>query len=660
MASLPKADNGGKGYERTPASAYGKDNLVETAAVSSVRIHPAIGIARIGNSLSSYFIGPEVSAPIPKPAGFYKDGQGKLKRQAARFRIYAYDAGGNVLGEITTKNAQVEWTVHVANKKAAWYDFDVALDIPEAAQQQSQIRNAGFAGEKRSELVIDSGSRTVSGPNANPAPFDTGSFVGSPVYLGEIFTDELGHLVVLGGRGVSASFDGVQSPFTFANNDGWHDDTSDGPVHARVMINGQWMQADPAWVVVAPPNYAPEIVTPQTMYDVIFDALAGLSLAAPETPSFRNDILPLLEQCVQAQWVNDGFLTTFGWDGPWRFTADELLRRLSQPKPEHGDDAFRELRIQVFNQFRDPSAATPQPLAWPPMYGDAFGNFYTSPRVYFSVTATKYALLKKWSEGNFINDLGKPQEVWTRIEDAPLQLQPAMLDRSALHWCMGGPFHPGCELTWPMRQASMYRAPFRVRERPATIPEVDYGPFITWNAISNSDGPLFWSAPGDLTRWMAVPWQTDTASCRSGYLDWSPAVNPYSNDGFIPTFWPSRVPNDVMTEGQFSIVTDASRPLEERLRAFHHRVRWLRGFDYSSPYIGQITRMITEFGDLGVVETRQNPNGSDDPFPQTMHVESRPSVKADEDVLRRAHEFRAVLRPDISFTKVRFGWLGRR
>lgn len=44
--------------------------------------------------------------------------------QAARFRVYAYDSQGKVLGEVnSTQNYQLTWTVHVANKKAAYYLF---------------------------------------------------------------------------------------------------------------------------------------------------------------------------------------------------------------------------------------------------------------------------------------------------------------------------------------------------------------------------------------------------------------------------------------------------------------------------------------------------------------------------------------------------------
>jgi hypothetical protein len=47
-----------------------------------------------------------------------------VKRQAARFRLYGYDARGKLLGEITAKDARITWTVHVANKKASWRTFD--------------------------------------------------------------------------------------------------------------------------------------------------------------------------------------------------------------------------------------------------------------------------------------------------------------------------------------------------------------------------------------------------------------------------------------------------------------------------------------------------------------------------------------------------------
>jgi hypothetical protein len=192
-----------------------------------------------------------------------------------------------VVAELTSVNAQIEWTVHVANKKGAWYDFDAALDLPEAKELKSCRRNAFIQGERQEKLVIDPGARTISGPNHKSSPFDTGKFLDSQTYLGELFTDDMGRLVFVGGKGVSVSPLNF-TPVTFANNPGWHDDTSDGPVRAKVVVNGREIGAATAWVVTAPPNYSPDLVTPQTMYDVITDALAGSLLNTQKTPSFTK------------------------------------------------------------------------------------------------------------------------------------------------------------------------------------------------------------------------------------------------------------------------------------------------------------------------------------------------------------------------------------
>ena len=61
------------------------------AAIQTVKIHPAIGVARLGNSPTKFFIGPELPGRQKPPVGGYKDAQGRVKRQAARFRLFGYD-----------------------------------------------------------------------------------------------------------------------------------------------------------------------------------------------------------------------------------------------------------------------------------------------------------------------------------------------------------------------------------------------------------------------------------------------------------------------------------------------------------------------------------------------------------------------------------------
>ena len=105
---------------------------MKTREIVRAAICPAIGVARVGNSPDEFYLGPEIISNEKRPAGFYKDAQGRLKRQAARFRIYGLDAKGRPVKELTSKDAKITWTVHVANRKAEWFEFNVAMDIPQA------------------------------------------------------------------------------------------------------------------------------------------------------------------------------------------------------------------------------------------------------------------------------------------------------------------------------------------------------------------------------------------------------------------------------------------------------------------------------------------------------------------------------------------------
>ena len=119
----------------------------------------------------------------------------------------------------------------------------------------------------------------MSGPEFR---FRDGQFFESFVDLGELRTDDRGRLVFLGGSGVSASNPPGMQPVTFANNDGWHDDVSDGPVTAEVRFGGKLLKVDPAWVVVAPPNYAPLQKSVRTMWDLMRDvAVKAGQIPAP-------------------------------------------------------------------------------------------------------------------------------------------------------------------------------------------------------------------------------------------------------------------------------------------------------------------------------------------------------------------------------------------
>jgi len=571
--------------------------------IARYAVHPSIGIARVGNSADQYFYGQEVPGQLPEPPGGFKDASGALKRQAARFRIYGYDADGAVVREITASEADITWTVHLANQKGAWYDFDTALDVPVA--QPAGRRNPQYIGAARNALSINPGPRSVTGTNTSGPLFDTGRFLGASVYLGELRTDEAGRLVVLGGRGHSFA-PGGDPLTTFANNYGWCDDTSDGPVRATLRMRGETIEADAGWVVVTPPNYGPSLAAGYiSIYDVMYDLMRREGKLPDRRVSFADDIYQLFARVVEMQWVNAGALRDNGPGTPGDYLRPSFLAQLNDPSA-----ASAPLRKLMFDSFRDPAYARVQDIAIPPMYGDEVTIPGTTPEQFLAVTKTQYQMLMRWRDGDFIPGLPVPGP--RDLAEVPVPLQPSTLDRASLEACLGGAFHPGCEATWPVRIASMYAAPYRLRVAPPGAVEPDYGDTLTPEAALSSTGPLTMNYPGSLSRWMAVPWQADTASCRSGY---EPQIDPY-----LPTFWAARVPNHILTESAYRTVMDVTQPRAVRVAAFYDRANWLRNI-VDDDKIASLQRMVDSWYLLGIVNERPGPPDLFD-LPQLMKVET--------------------------------------
>jgi L-Lysine epsilon oxidase N-terminal/L-lysine epsilon oxidase C-terminal domain len=606
----------------TPDLARCVDSVIVRAA-----IHPAIGIARVGDSETEYYIGPQVTEPPLALPGFYRDPTGALKRQAALFRIYGYNAAGAVVSELTADNADIVWTAHLANRKAQWYQFQLALDIPDAAGQSMPRRNPDVSVQERESLAIDPGLRTIKGKSVSGGPehaFDTGKFKSTIVPLGEIRTDADGRLLVLGGLGKSASPSGApiyksDDPNSFNNANDWYDDISDGPITATVSINGQAVPVEHAWVVVAPPNYGTSVIGWRTMYDLLVDTYVQCGwLPMPQTVSFAEDILPFLRRLSNLQWVNKGFAAMFGKDGPMDFENPAFVARLAKA-PEAAQrntpaDTWAELRRSIMNAFRPFKSPSYEPRLWPWLYGDAFGSSTaTSPRNVLDLPAVQQVMLQRWAEGDFVNDWDPAKSLPKSIDEVPVAARPAMLDKAALHFCLADAFHPGCEMTWPVRHTSMFEKPFRFRLRPAREPEPDYGSSLTPAIALQPGGPLYDQIPGSISRWMALPWQGDTAFCRSGY---PPGFDPY-----VPSFWPARVPNQVLTEDDYKIVMDTAKPRDVRLAALNNRLWWTRGLPTDA--VEAMMHMVAHFADMGVVEARDGIQFDPD-FPAIIYVESIP------------------------------------
>src|SRR5262245_49494359 len=106
-----------------------------------LKIHPSIGVARLGNSPDDFYLAPTRIGGLPiecdpygnasgNPVQRFKDPAGRMRRQAALFSIYIHKESENFSEELTLDNENVEemiWTVHLANKKACWYEFEPLL-----------------------------------------------------------------------------------------------------------------------------------------------------------------------------------------------------------------------------------------------------------------------------------------------------------------------------------------------------------------------------------------------------------------------------------------------------------------------------------------------------------------------------------------------------
>jgi hypothetical protein len=312
--------------------------------MATYRIHPGIGIARLGNSPDEFCITPEKPAELPLDCDAqgnvllssdgktelhvkkFKDDEGRIKRQAARFQIYVYDddspagrplkvgdpiEGGGNAGTLV----DVQWRVYLANKKASWYQFEQLDGEHGYDPTKHPRRNAGITDpEARQRLIIDPGPRIVDGKERRTARFDKDSEIYAPTFppplqpcsidtLGEMMTDDDGRLLVLGGHGNSGTFDfdqfGQPRIDDYANNDGWFDDTSDGPVMARLVMYSEEVTQQrfvdveyPAWVVVGYPAYVPQILDMVTMNEVVEDLdireFAGRTDLYGETGTFQN------------------------------------------------------------------------------------------------------------------------------------------------------------------------------------------------------------------------------------------------------------------------------------------------------------------------------------------------------------------------------------
>ena len=76
----------------------------------------------------------------------------------------------------------------------------------------------------------------------------------------------------------------------------------------RLHNTAETISADPAWVVVAPPDFAPAIENLVTLYDAVYAVMARfdptLAVGDATTVSFTRDIYPILRRISNLHWVS--------------------------------------------------------------------------------------------------------------------------------------------------------------------------------------------------------------------------------------------------------------------------------------------------------------------------------------------------------------------
>lgn len=669
------------------------------------KIHPAIGIARLGDSPNSFYLAPEQQGQLPidcdqdgnailgpdgkeQPVSKFKDDKGRIKRQGARFRVYGYDDSGVAGQEVkigqqiqvtNPKTGQlivgevidIEWNVYLANKKASWYEFQETAGEHGYAPNHP-LRNADVKGnDARAQLIIDPGPLTVSYKNKKQrtAQFAKGKNPGfaqtfppplvpnSVDTLGDLIVtqqNDYNRLVVLGGYGNSGSYKtGFGNPVitNFANNDGWFDDTSDGPVQARVqykVISTDGIKPDPkkpaptgfatveasAWVIVGYPRFAPQITDVVTMDDLVYDvavrefgyniymygvppfdgthtppnpsdakALASWRKAAQYNPDyypyFYRDIWPLLTRPNNYQWVMDFDAFTGGM--PHDTTPgsqNNFDENILKVPPYEGEDPGqremrRQYRMRIYSVLRKPGQenlymAATNPAT--PNYQPMLMPYLCGDNPLTNTAASKYLRLTD-TQIFILHQWAIGKFINEQDEDIPPPPSSPPtgreLDQGVLTNVLGGSFCPGAETSWIMRNPAIYAEAYRINL------DQDFlrGVLKLMPPLSLTGDFSTGLEPGDITKYSGIPWQSDFNECSTQEINIT--YEDWNNIYLNTTGDPAQ---------QINVLTywwPAHRPMTVFATPSGPQVNWSQGIPQT--HLGDL-KMVTAWKELGFIK----------------------------------------------------------
>ncbi len=544
----------------------------------AIRIYPSVGVSRLGNSTGQFCLSPDAIGGLPFEADSngnklghivnFKDVHGAIRRQGQPFKVY--DSNNQEITINTANVASIEWTVHLANKKAAWYDYSelngnlLFGEENSYANKNTPLRNPDKTTyQDRQTLIVDPGWRTISGANQSIA-FDANNVPdGYPAQfppakvkyglavttLGDLLTDSDGRLIVLGGFG-NAGGDMPLEGYGGAST--WHDDISDGPVYCKITYNDGSVDNAQAWVVVGSPDFAPEIVNISALSDTMFDVGVRCFNLVPDMykngaydPSFvanyQRDIFPIIKRMSQYQWVANVQPMMAMTAAFFDFTDASEENRANREayfacfrKPNGIHDSSSDQPSQDLFQ-------NPYQLNFPLMPLNSGSNSVSNDDIvkFLALNTTQYFLLSQWADGKFEH---KP-------DSNPYPVSP--MDTASIGNCVGLPMCPGIEVTWNLQNQAIYAAPFVIADEKGANGYNATG--LDPNRDECEGGGC---QPGDLTKRMACPWQADFFQCTIQYINFTdPTVNKEDGQPLLPNYyaywWPPQAPWDVLT-GEFT------------------------------------------------------------------------------------------------------------
>lgn len=275
--------------------------------------------------------------------------------------------------------------------------------------------------------------------------------------------------------------------------------------------------------------------------------------------------------------------------------------------------------------------------------GDAI-DYPGSPAQWFAIPPMIYEQLRQWRDGNFyspesfhfkdMDEMGAFYREQFLISATDEKRKPLLMTRAVLETLYGGGFHPGVELTWPMRHNQLYsentetyklivdNSDYRIgayglrevrlnvasKEEQDEIFYNDFGFSMTSNDVRISMEPdskysWFWKVtPGDMTKWMGIPWQSDAGSCQAVYVE-----EQYP----VPSWWVANLPVFVLPAASFEKLKDPNILPDTKRNIYANRLAWLHtadtgfiGYHAEGGYMNGLINMVYQWKDIGVVTGR--------------------------------------------------------